>query len=187
MSTETILKAMPLIETERFWLRELRLSDAEDFFANLSDEETMRYYGMTPLTELETAVEMIKSRELARQENRSLRWAIARKEDDRLIGSIGFHHWEPQTFRAEIGYEINREYWGTGVATEAVRAALHCGFGEMGLNRIEALASPENPASIRVLEKAGFQKEGVLKEYMYFHDRFHDAVMLALLKREYQA
>lgn len=186
MSTETILKAMPIFETERFLLREIRVSDTDDYYANLSDEETMRYFGMAPLTEREKAVEMIESRDLARQENRAVRWAIARKEDDRLIGTIGYHHWDVGAFRAEVGYEINRAYWNQGIATEALRAVLRCGYGEMGLNRIEALASPENPGSLRVLEKAGFRKEGVLQEYMHYNDRFHDAVMMALLKRDYQ-
>ncbi|ASS76247.1 hypothetical protein CIG75_15720 [Tumebacillus algifaecis] len=185
MTVETILKEVPLLETERFRLRDLQDRDVEDFFANFSDEETMRYFGMAALTEQAQAVKMMKGMEEGRQENSAIRWAIARREDDRLIGTIGFHNWSVKSFRAEVGYEINRAYWGQGVATEVLRAVLKCGYEEMGLNRIEAIVIPENLASFRVLEKVGFKKEGLLQEYMHYNDRYHDAVILALLKREF--
>jgi len=82
-----------------------------------------------------------------------------------LLGTIGLHV-VPIHRRAELGYWIGVEHWGRGYATEAGRAVLDFGFGPLALNRIEAHAFPENPASSRVLEKLGFRFEGLLRHHV---------------------
>ena len=85
--------------------------------------------------------------------------------DDRLVGAIGLEL-VPRHRRGEIGYWIGVEHWGRGYATEAGRAILDFGFSALGLNRIEAHAFPENPASSRVLGKLGFRLEGLLRHHV---------------------
>lgn len=82
-----------------------------------------------------------------------------------LLGTIGLHV-VPAHRRAELGYWVGVEHWGRGHATEAGRAVLDFGFGPLALNRIEAHAFPENPASSRVLEKLGFRFEGLLRHHV---------------------
>ena len=72
---------------------------------------------------------------------------------------------DPEHRRAELIYWLGRRYWGNGYATEAVKAALGFGFETLGLNRIHASYFTRNPASARVMEKAGMRFEGVLREH----------------------
>jgi ribosomal-protein-alanine N-acetyltransferase len=87
--------------------------------------------------------------------------------------------------RAEIGYDLEKASWKQGIMTEALRAMLQYGFGQMGLNRVEALVYVENEASIHLLERLGFQKEGLLRQYFRRGDTHYDHWLLSLLKAEW--
>ncbi|KAG0547217.1 hypothetical protein BDA96_01G060700 [Sorghum bicolor] len=84
--------------------------------------------------------------------------------------------------RAELGYVLARAHWGRGVATAAVKRAVATVFAEVqGLERVEALVDVANPASQRVLEKAGFRREGVLRRHYWHKGRARDMVMYSFL------
>ncbi|CAN6286548.1 unnamed protein product [Urochloa humidicola] len=84
--------------------------------------------------------------------------------------------------RAELGYVLARAHWGKGVATAAVKRTVAAVFGEVeGLERVEALVVVANPASQRVLEKAGFTREAVLRKYMLKKGAVHDVVMFSFI------
>ncbi|CAN6287318.1 unnamed protein product [Urochloa humidicola] len=86
------------------------------------------------------------------------------------------------SIRASVGYRVARAHWGRGVATRAVRSAAEEVFAAWPwLVRLEAVADVENPASQRVLEKAGFVREGVLRKYIVLKGRPRDMVMFSLL------
>lgn len=87
--------------------------------------------------------------------------------------------------RADIGYDLMTEYWNRGIMTEVLRVLIDFAFEILDVNRIEAAVSTENNASIRVLEKAGFLKEGILRERSYWRGSCHDIMMLSILKKEY--
>lgn len=91
---------------------------------------------------------------------------------------------DPRSRCGEFGYWIGQPYWGRGLATEALRAFLDFGFREMGLNRIQASHLSRNPASGRVMEKAGMVREGVHRERLLKNDRFEDTVEYAILRRD---
>lgn len=84
--------------------------------------------------------------------------------------------------RAEIGYEIIPAHWRNGFASEAVSEVVSYGFAALGLTRIGAVVFTENEASNRLLVKMGFQKEGVLRQYMYQNGIPYDTNMYSLLK-----
>lgn len=90
---------------------------------------------------------------------KSLTWAVITASGDRLLGAISLRL-TPAHHRAELGYWIARAEWGSGFATEAVRAAIAFGFDELALHRIDAHHFVENPASGRVMLKAGMSSEG---------------------------
>ena len=79
---------------------------------------------------------------------------------------------------ADISYYFSPDYWGMGLATEAVKEVTHFGIDELKLHRIQAMVMPDNTASLKVLKKVGFVEEGVLKKYT-FGKEFHDTVILA--------
>ena len=85
----------------------------------------------------------------------------------------------------EIWYLVEPESWGKGLATEAVKRLLDFGFGELGLHRIWATCLPENPASARVLEKAGMRKEGFLVKNLKIHGTWKSSLLYAILAEEW--
>ena len=87
----------------------------------------------------------------------------------------------PNNRHAEIGFILAREHWGKGFAQEAVRRVLAFGFGDMGLHRVEADVDPANEASLALLEKLGFRREGYLHERWFTFGAWKDSVILGLL------
>jgi ribosomal-protein-alanine N-acetyltransferase len=84
-----------------------------------------------------------------------------------------------------MGYDLWPDYWGQGLMPEALRALLRYGFEVMELNRVEATTHTENQRSMRVLEKLGFQREGVLRDYYCREGMYNDQVLFSLLRREW--
>ncbi len=101
--------------------------------------------------------------------------------DDVLIGAVSLRI-ERDDQRAELGYWIGRPYWGQGYCTEAVRAVLSFGFQQLGLNRIYAGHFSRNPASGRVMQKAGMNCEGHLRQHTKKWDAFEDIEIYAVLR-----
>ena len=103
--------------------------------------------------------------------------------DDRVVGSIGMRVNDGGTGHA--GYWCARAQRGRGIVPDALRTLCRYGFDELGLGRIELITDPDNHASQRVAEKAGFQREGVLRSHLLHPDgRRRDSVMFSLLPGE---
>ena len=102
-----------------------------------------------------------------------------------MIGFCGLVAIAPDDRRAEIGYSLARTYCGHGYAPEAVRAVLRCAFTTLGFNRIEAYCTAENVASIRVLEKVGLRREGVLRAHTTTSGEPRDRAVYAMLRRDW--
>lgn len=103
--------------------------------------------------------------------------------DDEAVGGIGILlqddvHWRS----AEIGYWLGEEYWGRGIVTEAVRAVTDWAFAEFDLCRIFACVYEWNPASMRVLEKAGYEYEGRLRKSVTKDGQTIDQVIYAVVR-----
>ncbi|WP_246941999.1 GNAT family N-acetyltransferase [Bacillus pinisoli] len=175
----------PNIETERLQLREIRSDDAQAIFDCFSNEQVTKYYGQETLIHKEQAEAFVEFFSKSLKEKRGIRWGIERKGTKGLIGTVGFNAWSPKHKRAEIGYEIHPNYWRKGYTLEAVRKILSYGFHEMGLSRIGAVVFLENDASSKLLTKVGFEKEGILKDYMYQNGKAHDVYLYSLLRNKH--
>jgi ribosomal-protein-alanine N-acetyltransferase len=90
-------------------------------------------------------------------------------------------------YRARIGYNLADAHWDRGRATAAVRARVGRGFAQLPLHRIAATTNLDNAGSMRVLAKAGFTEEGILRDSVYWREvgTFSDARMYSLLRRDY--
>lgn len=172
----------PNLETERLILRELTQEDAERVFKCFSNEKVTRYYGQEPFKEIQQAENLVTLFLKNFAEKRGIRWGIERKETKGIIGTIGFNAWSPVHRRAEIGYEIHPDYWRKGYTQEALTEIVSYGFEHMGLTRIGAVVYLENEASNKLLSKAGFQKEGILRDYMYQNGLAHDTFVYSILR-----
>jgi RimJ/RimL family protein N-acetyltransferase len=101
--------------------------------------------------------------------------------DGEAAGTIGLHRrHDVQRLSAEVGYWLGRAFWGRGIVTDALRAVSRYGFETLGLVRIDALSFAHNAASRRVLAKAGFVEEGVLRKAVIKNGEILDTVMCAL-------
>ncbi|MGA9228077.1 MAG: GNAT family protein [Mesobacillus sp.] len=172
----------PELETNRLILREIKEDDAEDLFKNFSDDRVMQHYGSEKMTQIEETVGLIHSFKMNYIENKGFRWGIQIKGQNRLIGTVGFHAWSSKNRRAEIGYELHPDYWGKGYAQESISRALEFGLNEMDLMRIGAVVFLENGQSNELLVKLGFQKEGVLKNYIIQNGVSYDTNIYSKVK-----
>jgi ribosomal-protein-alanine N-acetyltransferase len=111
-----------------------------------------------------------------------IRWGIALAAGGELAGSAGFWRWVKPCFRAEIGYELAPEHRGRGYMREALAAILRFGFDAMELHSVEANVAPGNRASMKVLERLGFRREGYFCESFFFEGQFHDTATYSLLR-----
>ncbi|OZB96167.1 GNAT family N-acetyltransferase [Paenibacillus sp. XY044] len=175
----------PILETERLVLRQIAPEDSRDLFHYFSLDEVTKFYDLESFTNIKQAEELIDRWQQRFEKNLGVRWGITLKSENRLIGTCGYHGWMKHHYKAEIGYELTPEYWGKGFMTEAIQKAIEYGFHHLELNRIEAFVVPENVNSRKVLGKAGFREEGILKEHFFWRNRFVDTAIFALLKRDY--
>ncbi|WP_226671779.1 GNAT family N-acetyltransferase [Rossellomorea aquimaris] len=180
-----LTRTFPAMETARFRLRQMQEADAPNVFDYFSKDEVTRYYDLDSFQEEKQAKEIIEKWNERFHVNEGIRWGIALNDSNEIIGSCGFHQWEKEHFKAEVGFEVHPAYWRQGVISEVLQPILRYGFEEMALNRIEAYYDPENTASKRSLEKAGFIFEGILRKASFEKGVFCDAAVCSLLKEEF--
>ncbi|WNF21072.1 GNAT family protein [Mesobacillus jeotgali] len=174
----------PVLETERLLLREIKAEDAQRLFINFSNPEVMKHYGSELMDDIEEARGLIHSFHIGYKEGKAIRWGLQLKNNNSLIGTVGFHAISTKNRRAEIGYELNQGYWGKGFAKEAILKVVEYGFEEMALKRIGAVVFLENKSSSELLLKLGFSKEGVLRDYMVQNGISYDTNVYSLLAHE---
>jgi [ribosomal protein S5]-alanine N-acetyltransferase len=176
----------PILETKRLKLIEITHQHVESIFEVLSLEEVTRFYGTNRFTLPAEASKLIDMFQKNFQEKRGIRWGIKIKENQRIIGTVGLNALHMNNKRAEIGYELHPSFWRMGYASEAIKEVLSFSFNHLNLFRIGAVVFPENEASIHLLLKQGFTKEGVLRGYIQQNDAFHDTCVLSLLQPEWR-
>lgn len=165
-----------MFETERLILLKFEAADAAAVYAMRSDADTMRYI-REPQNREETAnwLKLVSSRW---QTDKTGFCAVIEKSSQTLIGWCGLWRLK-ETGEIEVGYAVNKNFWGAGYASEAAGKFLEYGFEELNLDEIVAVARPENLASRRVMEKLG-----MLYDYTgEFYGR--DLVHYSITKKEW--
>ena len=153
-----------LIDTPRLRLRKPRPADASLVFASYAqDPEVTRYLTWHPHKSVSDAHAAMERRLAGWQSGADFSWLLwTRDVSEELIGSVSAR---PDGHRMDLGYVLARSHWGRGLMTEAVRAVVDWAFSEPSIFRVWAVCDTDNPASTRVLEKSGLQREGVLKQW----------------------
>lgn len=145
---------IPTLTTDRLVLRGFTPQDVEALHDVLSERDVHHYFPRTDPPTREQ-VEKVIADQLAHWEKHQCGWwAVLLRENGKLIGWCGLQ-FLPEFDEIEVAYLVGKPYWGQGLATEAARAAVQFGFQSLGLDRIVALASVENGASQRVIQKLG--------------------------------
>ena len=153
---------VPVLETERLLLRPLSLEDAEEIFQNwASDPEVARFMRWNTHQSVEDTREWLRSELDDPLSPSCYDWGFVCKTDGRLIGSGGLVFQE-QKGMYELGYNLMKKYWNQGLATEAAREIVRYALEDLGQTQLFCCHAKENPASGRVMEKAGFvyQQDG---------------------------
>jgi ribosomal-protein-alanine N-acetyltransferase len=130
------------------------------------------------------ASEWISTHAELRSEDKNYIFAVTLKPQLNLIGTVSLFDIQRKASRAEIGYWIGASFWGNGYATEAAEAIVAYGFEVLGLNRVGAGCLKRNPASAKVLEKAGFQCEGCLRQYREKNGVLEDFEIFSILRSD---
>lgn len=149
---------MPRFETARLWLRPLTELDALDMAVALGNPRVTKHIGSGRPKSFEETLEYIAYQSMHDRRYGYSLWGMERKSDGRVIGQCGLWHLEG-TDEIDLAYTLAEDIWGQGYATEASEAWLKLAFEGMKLDRVVAVSKPENPASLRILEKLGFQYE----------------------------
>jgi len=173
----------PAIHTEHLLLRPWRINDADDVFAYAADPEWPRFLYLPQPYRRGHAEEFITRWREADPDTR-VGWAV--EFEGHAIGGINLRL-EPAHRRAEVGYAVARSHWGKGLATESLSAVIETAFAGRPLNRLQATVDPENTASIRVLEKAGFAFERTLRRFEIYGGLPVDVTMYSVIREEWEA
>jgi ribosomal-protein-alanine N-acetyltransferase len=176
----------PLLETERLNLRAFSTDDAPDVVRLCGEWEIAETTMHIPHPyKLPMAEEWIGSHQRTFNNGEVVTFAVTEKGTGELLGAIAININKDNRL-AEIGYWIGKQYWNHGYATEAARAVISYGFGELELNRIQARHMTKNPASGRVMEKAGMESEGILRQSIFRWGKFEDAAIYSILREDYE-
>ncbi len=168
------------IETLRLRLRHFTPDDADELYHIYSYPELFKYMSNEKTLSWEQTVGVINSLTENWQQHQVGVWAVVYKKDRKLIGHCGFKFLE-NTQEIQIGYLLLPSYWGMGLGTEAASAALKYGFEGAKLERVVAVAKPENIASRRVMEKVGMKYE---KDAYYYNN---NVVYYSISRKAYRS
>ncbi|XP_050240596.1 uncharacterized protein LOC126689445 isoform X2 [Quercus robur] len=161
-------------------LRPYQLSDVDDFMEWACDDQVIRTSRLRYYTSREDALDYLREVAIPHP------WYRAICLEDRPIGFICVKPGSDcEICRGQISYALGSKYWNKGITTEAVKLVISSVFEEFpNMERLEGVADVEIKASQRVLEKAGFQKEGVLRKYVIVHGKTIDVIMYSFLKTD---
>ncbi len=176
---------IPVLDTPRLRIRALGDEDVPALFAIFGNPETMRYWSTPAMSDVSEAAELLRDIRRHAEAQTLFQWGIARRDDDRVIGTCTLFRIEREHRRAELGYILRRDHWGGGFAHEALTALLDHSFGALGLHRLEADIDPRNTGSIRLIERLGFALEGRLRERFFVAGEVQDSLLYGLLEPDW--
>ena len=175
------------LTTDRLILRRFTVDDAEAVYNNwTSDSEISMYMRWQHHKNIEETEEKINDW-LTRYANKNFyQWAVTFKDNDEPIGAIGLFVVNESDMCGDFAYNISKKYWGRGVTSEAFKEVLKFGFEVVGFNRIESYHSINNPASGKVMQKAGMTLEGLARQKYKSNAGFEDSCMYSILKEDFK-
>jgi ribosomal-protein-alanine N-acetyltransferase len=174
------------LETPRLYLRRLTLEDAGEMYRNwASQEEVARYMSWPACKSLKEAEERLADWQKRYDNPTMCYWGLVLKDTGKPIGTILL---QPESEHAALGlvtYCLGKDWWGNGYMAEALKRVLAFGFDDIGYNLIHTWHAVSNPASGRVMEKAGMQREAVLRQRDKTYLGYEDCIYYSMLKSEY--
>lgn len=174
------------LETPNLRLRRATPADLLALMAVNGDEIVTRHLPYAAWKTLDDAQAWFERMQAVQAAGTALQFVLLRREDERPVGTALLFRADENSRRAEIGYVLAREYWGRGLMREALQALLEWAFGTLELHRVEAEVNPANEASWRLLERLGFQREGLLRQRWWGREGPYDVAAYGLLATDHQ-
>ncbi len=176
----------PTLRTERLELRGFQSTDAESLFALHTNARVLRYWDSPPWEDYSRTERFLATCTQMEEEGSGTRLAVELHLGRAFIGWCSVTRWNPTYRSASLGYCFDETRWGHGYATEAVSALIEWAFDTLDLNRVQAETDTRNHASIRVLEKLAFVREGTLREDCVINGEVSDSHVYGLLRRDWR-
>ena len=180
-----IFSKIPTIETDRLILRKIVIDDVEDMYEYSKESSVTQYLTWSPHVDVTYTLEYVNYLQSRYRSGDFFDWGVVLKDTGKMIGTCGFTRFDYANNSAEIGYVLNSDYYGRGIATEASARVIKFGFEMLDLNRIECRYIVGNDASRRVMEKNGMSFEGVRREGMLIKGVYRDIGVCSILKSDY--
>ncbi|MEM7033106.1 MAG: GNAT family protein [Chloroflexota bacterium] len=177
--------SFPELTVDGFRLRDWVDEDVAPYFSWANNADILQNFGTPPLPNVEEAGKRIQVFKEQFVQKKGVFWSVVDTRTNQNMGRCQLTDWNTADHRAAIGYLISRAYWNQGIMTRIVREVVRYSFETTILNRIEGWVTTGNVASSRVLEKAGFQYEGLLREYERFNDEYESLWVYAVLRRDW--
>jgi [ribosomal protein S5]-alanine N-acetyltransferase len=172
----------PELTTQRLRLRQFEPRDVDGLHACFGDVEAMRYWNFPACQSKVETTRWVKILARATSPHSYQAWAVAEQRGDHCIGMVNYHHREAHNRRLEIGYILAPARHRQGLMTEALQALLAYCFDELRTHRIEAMISPDNLASIRLVERLGFAREGgPMRDYWRVGEEYRSVLVYGLI------
>jgi len=166
-------------------LRNLQLSDKEHFFLWIKDKDVIRY-SLSIFQKMKSNNEISDWFDMLLLDKSSYNKAIVDNANLKLIGYAGIAQISQTNLSGEYFIFIgDKSYHGKGIGTFVTREIVKNGFQELGLNRIMLTVSEKNIGAIKAYTNANFKTEGIMRQAFYRDEKFHDKVIMAILKEEY--
>lgn len=175
----------PTLTTARLRLRPFEDSDAAALFALQSNPRVLRYWDSPPWTDPARAEPFLRTCRDIADEGDGARLAVERTSDGAFVGWCSATRWDPQHRSISLGYVYDEAVWGRGYAAESVAALLQWVFDTLDAHRVQAVTDTRNDASVRLLERLGFTREGTLREDCTVDGEVSDSHVYGLLRREW--
>ena len=178
---------MPKMETKHLLFRAIKRSDLDDIYEYSANPNTSKYLLWGPhqsISDTREFIEIVLSKYKSGEYND---WAIVYKETGKMIGTCGFTRIDTENNLAEIGYVLNPNFWGKGLATEAVEKVIEFAFNSLNINRVEAKFIFGNDASLAVMKKVGMTFEGYQRDALLVKGKYCTIGISSILKREYKS
>jgi ribosomal-protein-alanine N-acetyltransferase len=178
MSSDAI--PLPTLETERLRLTPLVASDVSDIFPLMADAEVMAFWDVGEIDDPDVIARIVESQVEEMDQGLAVYWTLRDLGDDQFIGTCDLSEIDRRHRRAEVGFMLGRDAWGQGFASEAMQAVLSYAATQ-GLRRLLARTHLGNRRSESLLQKLGFEEEGMLRGHILRDGERRDCRLFGLL------
>jgi [ribosomal protein S5]-alanine N-acetyltransferase len=173
-------KRLPILETERLRLEPLRTEDAPDLFPIMGDPEIMAWWDVPEIDDPDAVAHLVQGQVEDMGSGRAIYWSMRTLADGRFLGSCDLSEIDRRHRRAEVGFILGREAWGQGYALEAMRTIIAYA-ATTGLRKLSARTHLGNRRSEHLLERLGFEEEGLLRGHILKAGERRDCRIFGLL------